>query len=291
MASCRKGKMGSKKGRGGSCREGEAKGKPLVWIAGLLVPCLILACFPAGCGRKGTLVFAATRDLEGFGVLKAWVEEFERRSGYEVELVMAMDREVLEMAKHGDCDLLLAHLSEETENLEKYGYVEERQEVMRDAYILVGPAEDPARASEAASFPEALTRIAEKKHPFIARVDGSGVASRADSLWKAAKVEDFEGWMRREEGDMRETLRRASREGAYTLCDRSTYENMQEELMLEVIYEGSEPLVNSYHVMMVSTLPYPDTNAAGSREFMSYLLSEKARKYLAQGSWVAPPQE
>lgn len=246
---------------------------------------------PAGCGKKdgGTLIFAATRDLEGFGVLKAWAEEFERRSSYDVELITAADRELLEMAKHGDCDVLLAHLSQETESLQNYGYVEDRREVMRDAYLLVGPAEDPAQAAQATSFPEALKRIAEAKQPFVMRTDGSGVSLQAYSLWEAAGVKDFQNWMEREEGDMREALRRASREGAYTFCDRSTYESMRGELMLEVVYDGGGQAVNSYYVMTVSALPYPDTNVAGARDFTEYLFSEKARRHLALGYWEVPP--
>jgi len=279
--------------REGSHARAAGKGKALAWVAGLLVPGLLSAALLAGCGGKGggTLVFAATRDLDGFGVLEEWVEDFERRSACDVELVTAVDRDLVAMARHGECDVVLSHLSEETGMLERYGYVEDRQEVMRDTYLLVGPADDPARAGEAGSFPEAFTRIAEAKRPFVMRVDGSGAALVADSLWEATGVEDFAGWMRTEKGSMRETLQRASREGAYTFCDRSTYESMREELMLEVVYEGGEPLVNSYFVMMVSTLPYPDTNAAGAREFIGYLLSEKARERLVLGSWAVPPEE
>lgn len=280
------------RGRGKHMRGG-GKGGGLCVACGLVIALLLLAFSAAGCGKKGggALVFAATRDLEGFGVLKAWVEEFERGSSYEVELVTAVDRELLEMAKHGDCDVLLAHLSEETQSLEIYGYVEGRSEVMRDDYLLVGPAEDPAQAAGATSFPEAFTRVAEARRPFIMRTDGSGVSLQAYSLWEAAGVEDFQDWMEREEGDMRDALRRASREGAYTFCDRSTYESMRDELMLEVIYDGGGQVVNSYYVMAVSALPYPDTNVAGARELTEYLLSERARKHLALGSWAAPPGE
>lgn len=280
------------KGRGEHVRGG-GRGRGLCGVSGLAVAVLILAFSAAGCGKKGggALVLAATRDLEGFGVLKAWVEEFERGSPYEVELVTAVDRELLEMAKHGDCDVLLAHVSEETQSLENYGYVEGRREVMRDDYLLVGPAEDPAQAAGATSFPEAFTRVAKARRPFIMRTDGSGVSLQAYSLWEAAGVEDFQDWMEREEGDMRDALRRASREGAYAFCDRSTYESIRGELMLEVIYDGGGQVVNSYYVMAVSALPYPDTNVAGAREFTEYLLSERARKHLALGCWVAPPEE
>ncbi len=273
-------------------RATERRGTATALFATFFVASLLSSCLAAGCGgKKGRLVFAVTSDLAGFDLVESWVRDFEGMSGYEVELVMAPDRELLGMARHGECDVLLSHLAEETLDMERYGYVEGRREVMRDSYLLVGPEDDPAGVSEAGSLSDALTRIAAAKSPFILRGDGSGVGVRTERLWGLTEVSDFVGWMKQENGGMEETLRRASREGAYTLCDRSSYERLGGELALSSLYSGTEKLANSYHVMVVSTLLYPDTDSRGAGELVDYLFSEKARKHLASGSWEASAGE
>lgn len=265
--------------------------KPVTFIeAWTIMAILFLLAVPAlpGCGGKrgSPLVLAATRDLEGSGILEAWVEDFQKGSGRTVELVVAPDREVTEMAEHGECDLLLTHLpDEEVGRLERYGYVEGKREVMRDTYLLVGPPDDPAGVRESENIADALKRIADSRRLFLVRVDGSGTAVKMERLWAMTGVSDFLGWIRSEQGTMEEVLRSASREGAYTLCDSSTFRRFAGETELEVLFEGGEELVNSYQVMVVSTLPYPDTDTDGASRFIDYLFSEQARSRLALGAW------
>lgn len=258
---------------------------------GALAFLLLAASLPSGCGgtERPPLVLAATSDLQGFGILEAWTGEFERRSGRRVELVTASDLEVLDMARHGECDLLITHLGWEEERLERNGFVDARTEVMRDDFLLVGPPGDPAGAGQAGDVYEALKRIAEGGHILVARSDGSGVAAALDIMRRKAALSDFPGWRASAEWDMEQALREASREGGYTLCDGSTYRRLEGELRLEVLLRGGEDLTNPYRVMVVTALAYPDTDREGAEEFVRYLLSEDARRHFGLGDW-RPPQ-
>lgn len=273
-----------------SARRKRNLNKAAAGLAAFLCAASALAFSCAGCGgkAKAPLVMAATRDLEGCGILQAWAEGFRRSRGREVELVAVPDADALQMARHGECDLLLLHCPQEEMALESEGYVEGRREVMRDEYLLVGPPEDPAGVREAVGMVEAFKRIADSRCTFIMRTDGSGTAMRAESVWQTAGVRDFGGWFQVMDRDMMTVLQQASLKGAYTLCDASTFRGMSGELNLEELLGGGEEFANPYHVMVVSGTVFPDTDAAGAGEFVDYILSEEGRRELGRGEWSAP---
>ncbi|MDY6795710.1 MAG: hypothetical protein SWK76_10605 [Actinomycetota bacterium] len=252
----------------------------------LVVGTLMAAC---GCGGGGgsapPLVLAASSVLEETGILEAWVEDYHVRSGRDVETVMAPDIEVMAMAEHGECDLLITHYPNWELSLESSGYVEGRQEFMHDDYVLVGPPDDPAGVAGAPSAPEAFARIADSGQPFVQRVDGSGTAGKEEELWGAAGEIEYGDWLLLSEAGMTEALRQAEWEGAYTLSDRSTFQQHSEGLSLRILFEGGDILENPYHVMVVSGLAYPDTDLEGAQDLIEYLMSDAAREFFSLGAW------
>ncbi len=189
------------------------------------------------------------------------------------------------MAQHGECDLLITHVPESEEQLERYKYIEGRQEIMYDRYVIVEPPNDLAGIKGMQTPEEALRKIAEVKAPFLLRTDGSGTSLAEASLWSKSGVQDFGDWLLKSDAGMGETLRRASRQGAYTLCDISTFQNLSSELGLEILLEGGNDMNNPYNVMAVSSLAYPDTNLKDAQKFIDYLLSGNARRFLNLGAW------
>ncbi len=249
-------------------------------------------CAYPGCKseERPPLVLAATSDLEGSGLLEAWARDFQGRSGRAVEVVTDTDDRVCDMARHGECDLILTHVSHDEERLERSGYVTDRQEIMRGDFLLVGPPGDPAGARDADGVAEALKRIAEAGQPFVLRVDGSGAAIKAGSLWSLAGMEEAGDWLRRSMDGEEGALREAAAERAYAFTMRHAFDRLAGELDLEVIREGGEDLEDSYHAMVVSTLTYPDTDVTGALEFISYLLSEAGQGPPGAGPWRPPAQ-
>ena len=257
-------------------------------LPALLACALLLVSLSCG-GTKGPpVLLAASSVLEETGILQAWIEDFQSRTGWEMEVEVVPDIDALAAARYGECDATITHLPSEEEQLERYGYVEGRQEIMHDDFILVGPSDDPAGTREAETSPEAFRKIAEAQQPFIIRVDGSGASLRARTIWATTGIEDFGDWLIEGEEGMKETLRLASQEGAYTLSDRSSYQQISEELELVILFEGEELLENPYHVTVVSGAVYPDTNSEGGLALAEYLLSEEAAKFFELGAWKAP---
>jgi tungstate transport system substrate-binding protein len=156
---------------------------PALVLAVTLVMLLAAPLAFTGCGGADEpLVFAATADLKGSGVLQAWVDDFRSRSGRDVELVTAEDLSVFAMAKHGECDVTLTHFYSEEERLERSGYLGDRQMVMIDDYVIVGPPGDPAGVRETDNMEDALKRIADAQQPsYCARMDPEPPTSRTYS--------------------------------------------------------------------------------------------------------------
>lgn len=240
---------------------------PLFLAATLAAVALTSGC--GGGGDKPALILAVTSDLEGSGLVEAWARDFQERSGRLVEVVTDTDDRVCDMARHGECDLIITHVPSDEERLERAGYVTDRQEIMRDSFVLVGPPGDPAGAGGAEKIEDALKGIAEARLPFLLREDGSGAAIKARSLWSLTGIEETGDWLIESPEGAEGAIRRASMEGAYTLTGKSLYDRLAGELNLELIMEGGEALEDSYHAMVVSTLTYPDTDVAGALEFIS----------------------
>jgi tungstate transport system substrate-binding protein len=252
---------------------------------------LVLPAMLTGCGGDGApLILAAANDLEGSGILQAWVEDFQIRAGRRVELVIVPDEQAFEMARHGECDLILTHISEDEAELERSGYLEGGQDVMLGDYVVLGPPGDPAGIREMESVAEAFSKIAETTQTFILRFDGSGTAHRQNLIWSLSGAGAAGDWVLPSDGDTEEAVRETSREGAYTLADRSTYERLAGELDLEILLQGDAALSDPYHAAAVSVLTYPDTDLSGALEFIDYLLSRDARSFLSLGAW-SPPGE
>ena len=251
---------------------------------------ILLPLIAPGCGGgPQPLVVAVTYDLEGSGLPEAWVDDFQSRTGREVELVYDFDLAVLDMAKHGECDVLITHIPPEEEELLRVGYTEGRQEIMYDEYILVGPPDDPAGVKGDEKMADAFRKIGEAEATFIFREDGSGTAEAHSYLGGASGLTDVGGWLVKTTERMEGTLLAASREGAYTMTDRSTYERLTGELDLEIMVEGDDDWPNPYNAMWVSELVFPDADQQGAQTFIDYLLSDSGRRFLSLGAWVPAP--
>jgi tungstate transport system substrate-binding protein len=252
---------------------------------------LVLPVLTSGCGGDDTpLVFAAANDLEGSGILQAWVEDFQARTGRRMELMVVPDEQAFAMARHGECDVILTHIYEDMEELVRLGFLEDPQDVMVGDYVVLGPPADPAGIRGMESAIDAFGKIAQTGQTFILRFDGSGTADRESTLWSVSKAGVTGDWLLPTDADTEESLREASHEIAYTLADRSTYDRLAGELDLEILVQGGSELTDPYSAAVVSALTYPDADQEGALEFIDYLLSEDGQSFLGMGAWV-PLQE
>jgi tungstate transport system substrate-binding protein len=252
-----------------------------------LVLALAFVAMMAGCGDKeaeqverAELILATTTSTQDSGLLDEWVPMFEEENPYSVKVIAVGSGAAMEMGYNGECDVLLVHSPAAEEEMVAEGFAVDRNAVMHNDFIFIGPASDPAGVKEAVSTEEAFTAISTTQSKFISRGDDSGTHTKELGIWKAAGITPQGAWYVESGKGMGDTLRIASEERAYTLTDRGTYLSMEDDLELEIVSEGDPILFNNYHVMNVNPERWPDVNDEGARAFNDFCVSKEAQEFL-----------
>jgi tungstate transport system substrate-binding protein len=236
---------------------------------------LLLLGLAAACGRAASpaiMVVASTTSLYDSGLLDELVPAFEAAHPlYRVRVIAVGSGHALELGRRGDADVLLVHSPADEERFMAAGHGARRLPVMRNDFVLVGPAHDPARVAAAAGVLDALRRIADVRAPLISRGDSSGTHRRELALWNAAAGEPPQ-WRTEVGQGMGETLGIASERQAYTLTDRATFLALGAALQLVILIEDAALLDNPYSVITVSGA----RNAEGADRFAEWLASAAA---------------
>ena len=114
------------------------------------------------------------------------VPAFEKATGFQVKTIAVGTGAALAMGERGDADVLLVHAPSAEETFMSKGRGLSRALVMHNAFIIVGPASDPARVRGAASAQQAFAAIAHAQAVFVSRGDDSGTNIKELALWKLA---------------------------------------------------------------------------------------------------------
>lgn len=162
------------------------------------------------------------------------------------------------------------------------GFGTERRTVMYNDFIIVGPADDPARLAEATDAKDAMTRIANAQATFVSRGDDSGTHALERRLWEAAGIIPEGDWYTESGTGMGDTLNIASERGGYTLTDRGTYLALRDRLGLDVLVEGDPALLNVYHVILVNPENGRDIDEASGRAFLEFLLKSETQAFIGE---------
>jgi len=157
------------------------------------------------------------------------------------------------------------------------GKMSNRRLVMYNDFVLIGPAEDPARIRALPSAVDALKRIAESQSRFVSRGDKSGTHVLEQGLWKQAGIEPRGTWYIESGQGMGQTLGIAHDRRAYTLTDRGTYLAFAKRVDLPILVEKDRPLLNIYSVMEVNPANGPRVNVAGGKAFAEFLLAPETQ--------------
>ena len=111
------------------------------------------------------------------------------------------------------------------------GFSGERVSFIYNYFVLCGPSADPAGVASAGSVLEAFAAIADGKHPFISRGDGSGTHTKELSLWPeelgitkdAESFAAYTEWYISANTGMGACLVMAEEMDAYILTDKATF--------------------------------------------------------------------
>ncbi len=234
----------------------------------------------SGVGKKEVILATTTSTVDS-GLLDVLKPDFEKKTGYNLTIVSVGTGAALAMGEKGEADVLLVHSPKDELKLVKSGAAINRQLVMHNDFILVGPAGDPAKI-KGKKITDAFKDIAARKAVFISRGDESGTHKKELSIWEKAGIRPSGSWYQETGTGMGATLGVADEKGGYTLTDRATYLAQKKNNKLEIMIEGDGALLNIYHVMQVNPGKFSKVNAEGAKAFEDYMLSKETQDIISK---------
>ena len=228
------------------------------------------------------LILATTTSTRDSGLLDALLPVFEEQTGYKVKMVAVGTGAALAMGEEGNADVLLVHAPSSEEELMAKGFGSQRDLIMHNDFIIVGPKDDPAGIGGLTVAADAFSKIAEAQSIFVSRADDSGTNKKELAIWKTAGVTPEGVWYLESGQGMGDTLRIASEKFGYTLTDRATYLANQATLELDILVEGDPVLLNIYHVIVVNPDKWPKVNVEGAKAFAAFLTSKDTQKLISE---------
>jgi tungstate transport system substrate-binding protein len=246
-----------------------------------LLTALVLAILPVFAeAQRPPVILSTTTSTQDSGLLDILVPLFERQTGYTVKTIAVGTGQALALAGRGEADVVLAHAPALERKYIEDGKMLNRRLVMYNDFVIIGPAEDPAKIKGMATAVDAMKVIAATGSRFVSRGDNSGTHNLEKELWKLAGVQPQAGWYIESGQGMGATLGIADDRKAYTLTDRGTYLAFQKRVRLPILVERDRPLLNLYSVMEVNPANGPKVNTAGGKAFADFMVSADVQKVI-----------
>ncbi len=169
----------------------------------------------------------------------------------------------IETAKRGDADMILVHDPAQENAFLTSGYGVNRKIFAYNFFVIVGPANDPAKILGVA--PEvAMRKISEVSECaggiiWVSRNDGSGTAAKERILWEKAglnmeSTSKSTSWFKSTGSGMGATLAVANKLNGYVLSDLGTYHAYYGEgagkIQLKILIHEERDLLNVYSAMV-----------------------------------------
>lgn len=207
------------------------------------------------------------------GLYDDLLPEFERQSGYRVELTTGED--VYGPARAGGADLVISHYGHhDTEAFVLDGLGNWPRTVFSNQLALLGPPADPAGVRGLADVAEAYRRIASGKHVYVVN-NTEGIQYLSEVLWHAAGRPDRAGWVVDDGSRGPPAIALTEQRGGYTLWGLTPFLRTRQATgtSLDPLLLG-DPLLQR---VLVSVTVKPDrvagVNAAAAVALQDYLLS------------------
>jgi tungstate transport system substrate-binding protein len=227
------------------------------------------------------LKMATTTSTDNSGLLKFLLPPFEAKYDVSVQVIAVGTGKALKLAENGDVDVVMVHAPEAEEEFVKAGFGVNRRPFMKNDFILVGPAEDPAGIGKAGSLRDALERLVKSDAAFISRGDESGTHIKEKELWKKyALTMPAARYLAIGQG-MEAALQMADEKRAYTLSDRGTYLAFKDKLKLTIVSQGDPGLDNPYALIATNPARYPSANYLDAMLLIAWLTSPEGQQKIA----------
>ena len=247
---------------------------------GMIILLVMLAGTPVNAQQKN-IIFATTTSTQDSGLLDVLLPIFEKKTGYFVKTIAVGSGQAMAMGQKGEADVLLVHSPEAEKKFVADGFGIHRMLIMHNDYIVVGPAEDPAKIKGTKPTIAVFKKIASTGSLFLSRGDNSGTHSKEKAIWKASGINpEGQKWYQQTGLGMGQTLNVTSEKKGYTLADRGTYLALKKNLHLDILAEGDAILLNIYHVIEGNPSKWPKVNAAGAKAFAEFMVAKETQEII-----------
>ncbi|KRI00177.1 substrate-binding domain-containing protein [Curvibacter sp. PAE-UM] len=227
-----------------------------------------------------TIVMSSTTSTEQSGLFTYLLPAFKAASGIDIKVVALGTGQALDMARRGDADVVFVHDQVAEEKFVADGWGLQRQAVMYNDFVLIGPKADPV-ATKGNDIVAALKKLAAVNGAFISRGDKSGTHAAELRFWKMAGLESKGSGYKECGCGMGPALNIAASSGAYVLADRGTWLNFKNRADLAVLVEGDRRLFNQYGVMVVNPARHPQVKLALAQKFVDWIVSPAGQNAIA----------
>ncbi|MDH4122155.1 MAG: substrate-binding domain-containing protein [Deltaproteobacteria bacterium] len=229
---------------------------------------------------------ATTTSVEDTGLTLAITQVFQASTGLEVRVVAGGTGRTLALGAAGEVDVVLAHdPAQEMEAVAKGGLIE-RQPLMWNYFVLLGPPQDPAGAGQAPNLVEGFRRVArageQGRAVFVSRGDQSGTHGKEQELWRLAGV-SAEGrpWLKATGQGMGPTLKIADELGGYVLSVDANVRTFRGKSRLVPLTRPDKRMINRYSVLLANPAHHPHMNQSGARCLVEWLLGPRGQAVIA----------
>lgn len=221
----------------------------------------------------------ATGSPGELGLLKVLGEAFSKEMNSTLCWIKAGSGDSLKLLKEKKVDMIMVHAPTAEKKSVAEGWATKRTLIGSNEFYIVGPANDPAKISEAKNAIDAYTRIAKSNSRFFSRGDNSGTHKKEMELWKMTGIVPSGEWYIVTKDFMTATLKRANDEKGYFMTDSSTWVAEKKNLPnLIILFRGDKFLVNTYHALSQPAGATP--GAVISAKFIDFVSSERGQKII-----------
>jgi len=252
----------------------------------LIAVFLILSDASALAADAKLLRMATTTSTDDTGLLDYMKPYFMKETGIDIQWVATGTGKALKLGENCDADVLLVHAPDAEKKFVAAGFGLDRNVVMYNDFVLIGPASDPAGV-KGKGVKECLNTISAKKIKFVSRGDKSGTHQAEQILWKASglPVPDKEAWYAQAGQGMLTTIQMAAEQNGYTLTDRGTYikyeDTMKGNPPLKILVEGDDLLKNIYSVIVVNPAKCPNVKADLAKAFSDWMSKPSTKNLIS----------
>ncbi len=249
-----------------------------------LASCVLLCFFMPhlAFSDEQRILVQSTTSTQNSGLYDYLLPFFEKETGYRVDVVAVGTGQAIKNAENGDADVLLVHAMQSELAFVEEGYGVNRQDLMYNDFVIIGPKSDPAGIRKVDAINDALNALNKTSSIFISRGDDSGTHKKELSLWAQNNITPNGSWYRQVGAGMGATIRMAVELKGYTITDRATWIAFQSKGDHQIVLSGQEELFNQYGVIPVSKQKHPHVNAKGSTIFIDWLTSVHGQKLIAE---------